>query len=588
VAEVLEVTPTAGTLGSEVYSWPGGGFFLPGDGAWDEGGRLYCNLATFTLRRGSVTALHGESGCGKSFFLSLLADVAENPPEGLPDGFRKISRPFAFLPQFSAFHADLTVRGEVLSVWRKTASSLEAAGFPVPLANAEYQRRIQILAELFFGDNARPILKRKIEKLSGGEKKRVALMLRICFPADILLLDEPDSGLDIRAACRMLSAIQQVPEKIWGKPGAAPALLLVSHQEGLPDALRGLSEGMDVVVIPVEKSQEPQPDSQATPNKNQSGAPPRNAMHSPEEEEPDQMLRGMLARTWREFGHQVRLLGNAHNLFIIIFAPVLIFILLDLTDSALAQEGDKAKYLLFALMSMTWLGAQFSFKIPVEHARIIREDAWFRKNLLAGGASPPKRLLYALPVFLGYALMALLVAVPMAVIAWVAVGHKTGDFSTYPIFSSDYMGFLLKEKPLLLLPFFLAATYGAAIGYGISGLAVWLTTLKCIPSRRLPGLVWPSLIVPVVLLCHIVFTAVYLRGDAYDRDAIFSGALLNFLTAANLLNHLEQWAVSYIWGQSAPLEILQCFLNPGFVLLIVFFTLAFCGFQRLVSLPDLR
>ncbi len=143
---------------------------------------------------GHFVAILGPSGCGKSTLLKLIAGLRE-PAEGrvLWEG-RDLSvhgdldpQEIGYVPQFSIAYPALTV-SESLEV----ASRLRVAG----LDPEERQSRIeQILSEVGLGD----IADRRVEVLSGGQRRRLALALEMVVSPRLLLCDEVTSGLDPKA-----------------------------------------------------------------------------------------------------------------------------------------------------------------------------------------------------------------------------------------------------------------------------------------------------------------------------------------------------------------------------------------------------
>ena len=75
-------------------------------------------------------------------------------------------------------------------------------------------------------------LNRPVATLSGGQKRRVALCRALCAPSDLLILDEPFTGLD--AETRM-EGIRYLQKKSAGK-----LTLLSTHQEDDIPTLNGI------------------------------------------------------------------------------------------------------------------------------------------------------------------------------------------------------------------------------------------------------------------------------------------------------------------------------------------------------------
>lgn len=140
----------------------------------------------------TTTALVGPNGSGKSTLLGVLAGVIK-PTSG--DLLRAGDRPPAFVPQRGAVGdtLPLTVRQTVemgrwgqRGPWRRlTARDHATVG--------------AVLDRLGIGDLA----SRQLGELSGGQRQRALIAQGLAQESDLLLLDEPTTGLDPEARDRI-------------------------------------------------------------------------------------------------------------------------------------------------------------------------------------------------------------------------------------------------------------------------------------------------------------------------------------------------------------------------------------------------
>jgi phospholipid/cholesterol/gamma-HCH transport system ATP-binding protein len=150
---------------------------------------------SFAIRRGETLAVVGESGCGKTVLLKLIVGLL--PPTGgrvLFEGrdvaqrsgaeLLQLRRRFGFLFQGAALFDSLTVYENVAYPLR----ALHSLGEP------EIAERVRArLAEVGLPENAAAKMP---AELSGGMRKRVGLARALALDPEVMLYDEPTTGLD--------------------------------------------------------------------------------------------------------------------------------------------------------------------------------------------------------------------------------------------------------------------------------------------------------------------------------------------------------------------------------------------------------
>jgi len=168
---------------------------------------------TFGLERGEKAAIIARNGTGKTTLLRILADMESSDSGDFT--FRNDIK-VAFLEQspeldqtLSIDELILTANTSVLTVIKhyekvlqdhsrqqteQTAKDLEDATTEMDRLHAwDYERRLRQLLDLFRITNTEQL----VGKLSGGEKKRLAMALVLLDEPDFLILDEPTNHLDI-------------------------------------------------------------------------------------------------------------------------------------------------------------------------------------------------------------------------------------------------------------------------------------------------------------------------------------------------------------------------------------------------------
>ncbi|RZL81986.1 MAG: metal ABC transporter ATP-binding protein [Rhodococcus sp. (in: high G+C Gram-positive bacteria)] len=146
------------------------------------------NGVSVCLAPGTVTAVVGHNGSGKSTLLQCLAGIVR-PTSGRIDGTNGLRT--AYVPQRNAVsdQLPLTVREvAAMGAWQRR-------GLWKPLAADDRDVVDKALNRLGLADLGR----RRIGALSGGQRQRALLAQALVQRGDLLLLDEPTTGLDAEA-----------------------------------------------------------------------------------------------------------------------------------------------------------------------------------------------------------------------------------------------------------------------------------------------------------------------------------------------------------------------------------------------------
>ena len=155
-------------------------------------GKRALDGVSLSIEPGSVTALVGPNGAGKTTLMNCLAALAR-PVSGqisiadvsVLDNPRECHRMIGYLPDFYGLYDDLTVR-KCLK-YMALAQDISAANVESTIELTA--RRVHLLDRL---DD-------KAESLSRGLRQRLAIGQAIIHDPQIILLDEPASGLDPKA-----------------------------------------------------------------------------------------------------------------------------------------------------------------------------------------------------------------------------------------------------------------------------------------------------------------------------------------------------------------------------------------------------
>ncbi|KIR02876.1 Phosphate transport ATP-binding protein PstB [Lachnospiraceae bacterium TWA4] len=147
-----------------------------------------------------ITAIIGQSGCGKTTFLKTLNRMVEE--EGghtsgtiTLNGTNILDFPKDILRKHigMVFQQPIAFPG---SIEKNLSYVLRYYGIKSKNELNEKIKDYLMKAKLY--DEVKGELKRSAQKLSGGQKQRLAIARSLCVEPDILLLDEPCSALDMK------------------------------------------------------------------------------------------------------------------------------------------------------------------------------------------------------------------------------------------------------------------------------------------------------------------------------------------------------------------------------------------------------
>ena len=181
-------------------------------------GRQLLEDVSFTAKPGTLTAVIGPSGAGKSTLVKLIggAIAAQRRPGRLRRARRarryaSMRSRIGMVPQDDVVHRQLTVE-QALSY---------AAELRLPPDTSIEDRR-QVVERVLDELELTPHKKTRVDKLSGGQRKRASVAMELLTGPSLLILDEPTSGLDPALDRQVMTMLRRLAD-------AGRVVIVVTH-----------------------------------------------------------------------------------------------------------------------------------------------------------------------------------------------------------------------------------------------------------------------------------------------------------------------------------------------------------------------
>jgi ABC-type multidrug transport system ATPase subunit len=183
-----------------------------------EGNKTLLDNISLTARPGMLTAVIGPSGAGKSTFARLVAGYT-HPTSGtvtfeghnVHAEYASLRSRIGMVPQDDVVHGQLTVRQALMY----------AAELRLPPDTNKADRE-QVVNEVLEELEMTKHLDTRVDKLSGGQRKRASVALELLTGPSLLILDEPTSGLDPALDRQVMTMLRQLAD-------AGRVVLVVTH-----------------------------------------------------------------------------------------------------------------------------------------------------------------------------------------------------------------------------------------------------------------------------------------------------------------------------------------------------------------------
>ena len=172
------------------------------------GDQLLFDGVNLEIKQGSITALIGGSGSGKTTLLRMICGLDKDYSGhicGVPDKISFLFQEDRLLP------------------WYNVKRNIEFALKDVMEKEQMESAVSQIIKDVQLDGHETKLP----SELSGGMQRRVAMARAFCYPANLLLMDEPFKGFDLKLNLELISLFQ----KLYVNSGKT--VILVAHETEL-------------------------------------------------------------------------------------------------------------------------------------------------------------------------------------------------------------------------------------------------------------------------------------------------------------------------------------------------------------------
>jgi ABC-type multidrug transport system ATPase subunit len=183
-----------------------------------SGNRALLDRVSFSIKPATLTAVIGPSGSGKSTLLNVIAG-GSRPDSGavlfeahdVHAEYASMRTRIGMVPQDDVVHGQLTIN--------------QALGYAAELRmppDTTKEDRQRVVAQVLEELELTPHADTRIDKLSGGQRKRASVALELLTGPSLLVLDEPTTGLDPALDQQVMKMLRQLAD-------AGRVIVVVTH-----------------------------------------------------------------------------------------------------------------------------------------------------------------------------------------------------------------------------------------------------------------------------------------------------------------------------------------------------------------------
>jgi len=185
-----------------------------------------------SIPQGHLVLLLGGSGAGKTTYLNAITGYEQANAKVLLHGtdmyeeYKEMQYDIGFVPQAEMMRGKDTVVNTLMDAARLR--------LPIELRPRDLRNRVNEVMDIF---GLQAVKHNKVEKLSGGQKKRLSISIEFLSNPSLFILDEPDSGLDGVMARSLFTRLRKIAD-------SGRIVIVITHT---PDRVADLFD--DVIVL---------------------------------------------------------------------------------------------------------------------------------------------------------------------------------------------------------------------------------------------------------------------------------------------------------------------------------------------------
>ncbi|MBB4226988.1 ABC transporter ATP-binding protein [Rhizobium mongolense] len=197
---------------------------------------LALNGVSFSLERGEVLALLGESGSGKSVTASAIMDLVPNPPGAIDRGSIRFDG--AELLQLSRNERRDLCGNRIALIFQDALAALNPV-YPVGWQIAEMYRIhgrnpegglekavIDLLTAIGIPDPERRA-RQYPHEFSGGMRQRIMIAMAVALEPDVIIADEPTTALDVTIQAQVVDLLATIRKR------SDAGMIFITHDLGV-------------------------------------------------------------------------------------------------------------------------------------------------------------------------------------------------------------------------------------------------------------------------------------------------------------------------------------------------------------------